>query len=112
MQGCSYQVQQAIQSHINCVAVHPGKCHNDAQHTEDGKIACAALIIEKEGLYAVQRWLEMMKLATKLVAEHQLAWVNGIFATNKGEIGGYHSNTVIVDEATNLPVELTTKGEA
>lgn len=86
VQGCSRQAQLAIQSLINCVAVHTGRCHEDAQHTEEGKIACASLIVGKEGLYAVQRWLEMMKLVTKLVAEHQLAWVNGIFLTQKGEV--------------------------
>jgi len=55
------RVDQYLINHpVNCVLVHHGNCHIEAE-TLEGKLKCLKQIITCEGILALEDWLKQME---------------------------------------------------
>jgi hypothetical protein len=76
---CGLPTKKAIHCVHNCVAVHPGLCHERAQFEEAGKILCAKVILDGDGLIKTNRWLQMMLLALPTIARREILWIQNVY---------------------------------
>lgn len=77
VQTCRPEVQLMIHVPTNCVVVHSGSCHLDAQHENLGKITCARQIVRYEGYANVMNWLkEMEKVMKGRVPGDEIQWLS------------------------------------
>ena len=64
--GCDEETQLLIYVPENVVLVHEPKCHIQAQHFEEGKIACAMQIVHFEGVENVLKWMDLIDSRLRL----------------------------------------------
>jgi len=58
VQNSPDNVRMAVFARENCVLVHHGLCHQQAQHSLDSKRDCVLQLIDEEGLEKVFIWLD------------------------------------------------------
>jgi len=66
-----FEVQMQIYVKENIVLVHPGVCHIEAQHTDDGKKNCLIDILKYNTKEAVIQWIDYMQGITRGLIAYQ-----------------------------------------
>jgi hypothetical protein len=74
VQGCSDEAKRMIIVAANCVLVHPGNCHWQAQSFNDGKKEANEYIIQWEGLESVIRFLDLLQENMRLKLPYKVKY--------------------------------------